>query len=89
MSDDNEKQLGIIAVRRNFISPEQLIEGYLIQAQEDEEKGNHRLIGEILLDLGYINTTQLQESLRIQKELQNGSLKGRQQGSQKQTSRTS
>jgi hypothetical protein len=58
-----EKRFGIIAVEKGFISPEQLIEALRTQVVEDMEKGEHRIVGRILLEDGIINAAQIDEVL--------------------------
>jgi len=47
-----DKRFGTIAIKKGFINQEQLIQAFRIQVEENLEKGEHRLIGAILLDLG-------------------------------------
>ena len=61
--DHYEKQFGIIAIEKGFISSEDLIEALKIQVKEDIEYATHRLIGEILLDKKIITAPQIQEVL--------------------------
>ena len=58
-----EKQFGIIAIEKGFISSEELIEALKIQVKEDIKYETHRLIGEILLDQNFITAQQIQEVL--------------------------
>jgi hypothetical protein len=58
-----EKQFGIIAIEKGFITAENLIETLKIQVEEEIQYKTHRLIGEILLDKGYINPAQIHEIL--------------------------
>ncbi|MFC1862977.1 hypothetical protein ACFL1Z_03385 [Thermodesulfobacteriota bacterium] len=58
-----EKQFGIIAIEKGFISSEELIEALKIQVKEDIEYETHRLIGEILLDKNFLTAQQIQEVL--------------------------
>ncbi|MBN1906684.1 MAG: hypothetical protein JW927_16495 [Deltaproteobacteria bacterium] len=58
-----EKQFGIIAIEKGFITADNLIETLKIQVEEEIQYKTHRLIGEILLDKGYINPAQIQEIL--------------------------
>ena len=58
-----EKQFGIIAIEKGFITAENLIETLKIQVEEELQDKTHRLIGEILLDKGYITPTQIQDVL--------------------------
>lgn len=58
-----EKQFGIIAIEKGFITSDELIEALKIQVKEDIEYETHRLIGEILLDQNFITAQQIQEVL--------------------------
>ena len=58
-----EKRFGIVAVEKGLITPDQLIEGLKIQVLEDLDKGQHRLLGRILLEQGLITIQQIDEVL--------------------------
>ena len=58
-----EKQFGIIAIEKGFLTPDELIEALKIQVEEDIKYETHRLIGEILLDRNYVTVQQIQEVL--------------------------
>jgi hypothetical protein len=58
-----EKQFGIIAIEKGFITADNLIETLKIQVEEEIKYKTHRLIGEILLDRGYITPAQIQDVL--------------------------
>lgn len=58
-----EKRFGIVAIEKGFITSENLVEAFKIQVKEDIELQTHRLIGEILLDSGYMTTLEIQEVL--------------------------
>ncbi len=58
-----EKRFGIVAVEKGLITPDQLIEGLKTQVLEDLEKGQHRLLGRILLEQGLITIQQIDEVL--------------------------
>ena len=60
-----EKQFGILAIQKGFISQDKLMQALNIQVNEDMEGLKHRLIGEILLDIDYITAGQIQEILNI------------------------
>ena len=45
------------------MSSKQLVEALAIQAQENVEQGKHRLIGQILLEQGFITELQIDEVL--------------------------
>ena len=56
-----DKRFGIIAIKMGFITQEQLIHAFRIQVEENLEKGEHRLIGAILLDQGIMTMQQIDE----------------------------
>lgn len=60
-----ERQFGIIAIEKGFISADELIEALKIQVQEDIKYETHRLIGEILLENDSITVKQIQEVLDV------------------------
>jgi hypothetical protein len=58
------KRFGFIAVEMGFITLDQIIEAMKIQVREDLEKPKHRLVGEILVYLGFMNPSQVDEVLK-------------------------
>jgi len=58
------KRFGFMAVEMGFITLDQIIEAMKIQVKEDLKDQKHRLIGEILVDLGYMNPSQVDEALK-------------------------
>ena len=56
-----DKRFGTIAVKKGFVTQEQLIQAFIIQVSENLEKGEHRLIGAILLDQGLMTIQQIDE----------------------------
>jgi hypothetical protein len=58
-----EKQFGIIAIEKGFITPEMLIEALKTQVEEEVGFRTHRLIGEILMDKDNLTAMQIQEIL--------------------------
>ena len=65
-----EKRFGNIAIKKGFISPQQLIEALNLQVEEEIKNGRHRLIGQILFDLNYMTTEQIQMTIeQIQEAL--------------------
>ncbi len=60
-----ERRFGIVAVERGYILPQQLIEALKTQVMEDMTKGEHRLIGRILLEQGLLSTSQIEEILDV------------------------
>ena len=61
MTGENVKRFGVIAVEKGFITLEQLVEAMTTQIQEGIEGKKHRLIGQILLSLGYLTSSQIDE----------------------------
>ncbi len=58
-----KKRFGFMAVKKGFITIDQLIEAMKIQVREEINKGVHRLIGAILIEMGFMNTLQVNEVL--------------------------
>ncbi len=61
ITQGNVKRFGVIAVEKGFITLEQLVEAMTLQIQEETEGERHRLIGQILLSLGYLTSPQIDE----------------------------
>ena len=55
-----EKRFGNIAIEKGFITQQHLIEAMNVQVLEEIRDGKHRLIGQILFDLNYMTTEQIQ-----------------------------
>jgi len=62
--DSYKKRFGTIAVEKRFITDTQLMEAIEIQIRDDMEGKEHRLIGTILFEQGYMNTKQVDGVLR-------------------------
>ena len=58
-----KKRFGSYAGDKEFITGDQLAEALAIQARENVEEGKHRLLGQILLDQGFITASQIDEVL--------------------------
>ncbi|MBW1767952.1 MAG: hypothetical protein JRJ65_13020 [Deltaproteobacteria bacterium] len=58
-----KKRFGFMAVKKGFITVEQLIEAMKIQVREEIKDGKHRIIGTILVEMGIMNTSQVNEVL--------------------------
>ena len=58
-----KKRFGFMAVKKGFITIDQLIEAMKIQVREEINNGEHRLIGTILIEMGFINTSQVNKVL--------------------------
>jgi len=54
-----EKRFGTVAVDKGYITTAQLIEALSIQHREYLARSARRPMGQVLLDLGYMNATQI------------------------------
>ncbi len=71
---DREIRFGFMAVQKRFITSQQVVDALRIQVEENIAVGKHRRIGQILLDQGLINRSQLNEVLSgLEKIRQEGS----------------
>jgi hypothetical protein len=59
-----DKRFGAVAIDKGFVTLEQLFEAMKIQISENLERSDHRLIGQILWEKGYIKTEQINEVLK-------------------------
>jgi hypothetical protein len=59
-----DKRFGAVAVKKGFVTLENLYEAMKIQISENLEDTDHRLIGQILWEEGYIKTEQINEVLK-------------------------
>ncbi|MBC8417137.1 MAG: hypothetical protein KJ573_13090 [Proteobacteria bacterium] len=59
-----KKRFGTIAVEKGFITEEQLAEAIVMQVSDDMAGKEHRLIGTILFEQGYLNAKQVDVVLR-------------------------
>ncbi len=65
MGNNTNKRFGAIAVEKGFISEDQLLQALNIQAKENITTGDHRLLGQVLLELEYITEAQIDEVLDV------------------------
>ncbi len=56
-------RFGFLAAKRGFAAPEQVSKALEIQFEENLLFEKHRKIGEILVDMGVMNTSQVDEVL--------------------------
>jgi hypothetical protein len=62
--DDLERRFGSVAIKKGFITSEQLIEAITSQVIENVESHQHRLIGSILHEKGFMTIEQINEVLK-------------------------
>lgn len=60
----HDLRFGMVAVRNNFITVDQLVEAITIQVKEDVEGKPHRPIGKILTEIGHMTPFQTHEVLK-------------------------
>jgi hypothetical protein len=60
-----ELRFGVVAAGKGFITPDQLFKALKVQVREDLEEETHRLLGEILLELGAMTPEQKDEVLEV------------------------
>jgi hypothetical protein len=60
---ERDKRFGVTAVEKGLITLDQLFDAMKIQLTEEIEKGEHRLIGTILFDMGVLSPPQIDEVL--------------------------
>lgn len=58
-----EKRFGVIAIESGYVTPREFVDALKIQVLEDIEKGQHRLIGRILLEQGVMTLEQINRVL--------------------------
>ena len=59
-----DKRFGTVAIEKGFVEPEHIFEAMEIQILENLEGTEHRLIGQILWEKGYITTKQIDEVVK-------------------------
>jgi hypothetical protein len=59
----SNRRFGVTAVKKGFITSDQLVEALAIQVAEDVSTGDHDLIGKILFEQGLITKPQIDEVL--------------------------
>ncbi len=62
--EDLDQRFGSVAVRKGFITSEQLVEALRTQIAENVESNQHRLIGSILCEKGFLTIGQIDEVLK-------------------------
>lgn len=65
MESSVEPRFGDTAISLGFISIDQLVEAMSRQLREDADEGRHRLIGEILVSLKYMDELQVEQTLEM------------------------
>jgi hypothetical protein len=61
---DNTQLFGQVAVRKGFVTPQQVDASLSLQTDLRRQGKPHKLIGMIMLEAGYLDTTQLIDILK-------------------------
>ena len=62
---DRYKFFGEVALEKKFVTPEQLYEALTVQARAKVEGKDEKLLGQILLELGYMSEDQIRDVLDV------------------------
>jgi hypothetical protein len=62
---DRYKFFGEVALDKRFVTADQLYEALTVQARDKVEGKPERLLGQILLELGYLDEAQIRQVLDI------------------------
>ena len=60
-ADPVEDRFGTIAVKKGFVTKEQVLEAMKVQMERNLDGLEHRLIGSILYSMGYMTLQQIDE----------------------------
>ena len=61
--DKAEFRFGAMAVKEGFVTSDQIIKALEMQVKENLSYGSHRRLGEILMDLGLMDPSQIEAVL--------------------------
>jgi len=67
-TDYSEIRFGVVAVKKGFVTPDNIVKALSVQVSENLISGGHRAIGAILLDQGLMTAPQLEEVLSAMDE---------------------
>jgi len=70
-TSNSQIQFGVMAVEMEFITASQLGKAVNVQMKEDLSGMKHRLLGEILVDMGFMTENQVAEVLKTVKKPRN------------------
>ncbi|MEW6673225.1 MAG: hypothetical protein AB1427_16105 [Thermodesulfobacteriota bacterium] len=56
-------RFGFVAVKKGFVTPEQVASAMEVQIKENVSVNKHRRIGEILIAMGFMNTDEVRDVL--------------------------
>ncbi len=67
-----EIRFGVVAIQKGFVTLQQAADALGIQVKENTREGKHRPIGQILLELGFISQSQIDEVLQTLEQMREG-----------------
>ena len=67
-TSNSQIQFGVMAVEKGFITAGQLGKAVNVQMKEDLSGMKHRLLGEILVEVGFMSENQVNEVLKAVKK---------------------
>lgn len=70
-NEDKALRFGVVAVKKGYVSAEQVINALNIQAREDVSNGKHRRVGMILMEQGLLTPMQIDEVLKEMEKQKN------------------
>lgn len=56
-------RFGFVAVKKGFVTPEQVASAMEVQIKENVSAKKHRRIGEIMVEMGFMTTDEVREVL--------------------------
>ena len=56
-------RFGIVAVKKGFVTQDQVVEALNIQVNENVSSEKHRLLGEILVEMGAMDSSEVNQVL--------------------------
>ena len=59
-----ERRFGVTAVESGYATVDQILYAIKVQIEEDMTQGRHRIVGEILMEHGVMNPSQINDVLR-------------------------
>ena len=62
--EQSEARFGVSAIQKGYVTLEQVVDALGVQAEENFSKGQHRRVGQILLEQELIDHAQLDEVLQ-------------------------
>ena len=71
-NEDKALRFGVIAVKKGYVTAEQVINALNIQVREDMTNGKHRRVGMILLEQGLLTPMQIDDVLKDLEKLNCG-----------------